>query len=139
ARRYVEDKRVDPRPLISGIALGLRYLHNHTLGPIFHGNLKGHNVFISADGEAVLSDFGLSRLFNSSLDISHPSSIPGQHHAGSALNWMAPEILDTGEVSTEADVWAFGMTVLVGLLFAMFCAVKLNEVHLGIVHSQKPI
>ncbi|KAG6328297.1 hypothetical protein ID866_10792, partial [Astraeus odoratus] len=89
-----------------GISLGLRYLHDHTLGPIVHGNLNG--VY----GKAVLSDFGLSRFFNSSLNISHPSSIPEQHHAGSALNWMAPEILDTGEVSTEADVWAFGMTVL---------------------------
>jgi len=29
------------------------------------------------------------------------------------LKWMSPEILDGGEVSPEADVWAFGMTVLV--------------------------
>ena len=30
---------------------------------------------------------------------------------------MAPEILDNSDPSTEADVWAFGMTTLVCMLF----------------------
>ncbi|KAG6329592.1 hypothetical protein ID866_9498 [Astraeus odoratus] len=104
AHQYVEDKMVDPRPLIRGIARGLCYLHTHIPGPICHGSLR--------DGRAVLSDFGLSRLCKSSSNVAHPSSMPEQHHTGSPLNWMAPEILDAVEVSAEADVWAFGMTVL---------------------------
>ena len=62
---------------------------------------------ISDDGRALIHDFGRSllRKFSSSI------SVPGP--GGCALNWMAPEILDSGNVSTEADVWAFGMTTLV--------------------------
>ena len=57
AHNYVQDKTVDPRPLVSahirgysylnttmqidGIAAGLHYLHNHEPYPIFHGDLKG--------------------------------------------------------------------------------------------------
>ena len=56
AHEYVQNKAVDPRPLVSahiqrysdlntaqieGIAEGLHYLHNHEPHPIFHGDLKG--------------------------------------------------------------------------------------------------
>ncbi|KIM68087.1 hypothetical protein SCLCIDRAFT_106259 [Scleroderma citrinum Foug A] len=41
---HVKNPDVDPRPLILGIAQGLRYLHNHSLGPIIHGDMKGVSV-----------------------------------------------------------------------------------------------
>jgi len=57
AHNHVQNKTVDPRPLVSarirsysclnttmqieGIAEGLHYLHTHTPHPIFHGDLKG--------------------------------------------------------------------------------------------------
>ncbi|KAG6336080.1 hypothetical protein ID866_3006 [Astraeus odoratus] len=56
AYEYVQDKSIDPRPLLSDIANGLEYLHNHN-PPIYHGDLKGNNVLISDDGRALLTDF----------------------------------------------------------------------------------
>ena len=59
AHDYVQDTTIDPRPLVCylrhdfyavvyaiviqilDIAHGLCYLHNHALGPIIHGDLKG--------------------------------------------------------------------------------------------------
>jgi len=58
AHNYVQDKTVDPRPLVNahirrynyltyttmqieGIAEGMHYLHNYKPYPIFHGDLKG--------------------------------------------------------------------------------------------------
>lgn len=59
AHDYVQDTSVDPRPLVGkvhktngsriytivaqilDIVRGLFYLHNHVLGPIIHGDLKG--------------------------------------------------------------------------------------------------
>ncbi|KIM61191.1 hypothetical protein SCLCIDRAFT_122578, partial [Scleroderma citrinum Foug A] len=108
AHDYVQNKAVDPRPLIEGIAEGLHYLHNHEPHPIFHGDLKGANVLISDNGEALLTDFGFSVAVNSSF------SMAMSRTAGTkgTLRWMSPEILDGDEISPEADVWAFGMTAL---------------------------
>ncbi|KAG6329372.1 hypothetical protein ID866_9716 [Astraeus odoratus] len=95
---------------IDGIAQGLLYLHTYKQGPIAHGNLKGSNVLISPEGRALLADFGLFPILNSSLLVS--LGISHQH----SINWMPPEYVDTGEVTTEGDVWAFAMTAFVSVL-----------------------
>jgi len=66
------------------------------------------NVLISQERNALLTDFGLSRVVDSSQKLIRINM------CGGTLNWMAPELLDGGEVSAEADVWAFGMTAMVG-------------------------
>ncbi|KAI6008846.1 kinase-like domain-containing protein [Pisolithus orientalis] len=109
AHDYVQDPKVDPRPLLLGIARGLDYLHNRSPCPVYHGDLKGLNVLISDEGHALLTDFGLSYLVNSSF------SMADHERCGGSLNWMAPELLDTegNAVMTPAgDVWSFGMTAL---------------------------
>ena len=70
-------------------------------------------MLISNDGQALLPDFGYSVAVNSSF------SIPVSNGGGTkgTMQWMAPELLDEGGVSPEADVWAFGMTALVCILF----------------------
>ncbi|KAG6329705.1 hypothetical protein ID866_9385 [Astraeus odoratus] len=106
AHNYVQDRSIDPYPLLAGIAHGLQYLHSYKPYPIFHGDLKGANVLISQGGQALLTDFGLSHVVNSSLKITLTRP------RGGTLNWMAPELLDGEVVSAEGDVWAFGMTAL---------------------------
>ncbi|KAI6017968.1 kinase-like domain-containing protein [Pisolithus microcarpus] len=103
---YVQDESVDPRPLLMGVARGLRYLHTHN-PPIFHGDLKGFNVLISPEGRALLSDFGLSTLVVSSFSMS--MSRP----TGGSVRWMAPEVISSfANAGAKGDVWAFGMTAL---------------------------
>ncbi|KAL4066207.1 kinase-like domain-containing protein, partial [Scleroderma citrinum] len=105
AHEYVQDRAIDPRPLILGIVKGLHYLHNHTSGPMVHGDVRGANVVISDDGRALLHDFSCSRSRDSSFSLSVSGPYDG------ALRWMAPEKLDTN-ASAGSDVWAFGMTAL---------------------------
>ncbi|KAL4069224.1 kinase-like domain-containing protein [Scleroderma citrinum] len=106
AHDYVQKSDVDPRPLLLGIARGLDYLHAHDLGPIVHGDLKGHNVLVSDDGHALLTDFGASSLTGLSLTTTL------KPYRGGTLRWMAPELLDDEIASVQSDVWAFGMTAL---------------------------
>ncbi|KAL4078981.1 kinase-like domain-containing protein, partial [Scleroderma yunnanense] len=108
ARKYVQDKAVDPRPLMAGVAKGLHYLHTHKPSPVFHGDLKGVNILISDTGNALLADFGFSLIVNSSFSM----SIHSDGGAKGTVNWMAPEMVNGQNASAEADVWAFGMTVL---------------------------
>ncbi|KIM61181.1 hypothetical protein SCLCIDRAFT_49614, partial [Scleroderma citrinum Foug A] len=80
---YVQNPDNDPRPLILGIANGLHYLHTFEKRPIVHGDVKGLNVLISGEGQALLTDFRPSFLTNSSFSMSTPGTSP----------WMAPEML----------------------------------------------
>ncbi|KAL4068811.1 kinase-like domain-containing protein [Scleroderma yunnanense] len=116
ARDYVQDERIDPCPLIIGIAHGLQYLHNHTPDVVLHGDLKGvvlfdripfqFNVLISDKGRALLTNFA----FSWHVDIS--PGVPSSRNIGGTVNWMAPELFDGDGPTAEGDVWAFGMTAL---------------------------
>ncbi|KAG6329775.1 hypothetical protein ID866_9315 [Astraeus odoratus] len=103
---YVQNQSNDPRPLLIDIASGLHYLHTHPSGAIFHGDLKGLNVLVSHDRRALLTDFGFSKLDNSSFSMT--VELPW----GGSLPWMSPERLENADISAESDVWAFGMTTL---------------------------
>jgi len=76
------------------------------------------NVLISDEGQALLSDFGLSFVVNSSFGMKAFS----QNKPKGTIHWMSPELIDLGRISAEADVWAFGMTALVRS--SSFCCVK---------------
>ncbi|KAL4079173.1 kinase-like domain-containing protein [Scleroderma citrinum] len=104
---YVQNKDIDPRPLLLGIARGLEYLHNHDLGPLVHGDLRGKNVLISEDGRALLTDYRLSSVIETAFSLTAAAPI----HP--TVRWLSPEqIRNDGKATTQADVWAFGMTAL---------------------------
>ena len=68
---------------------------------------------INRNGEAVLSDFGCSRVF----EATHTIGLPTQTLRGT-YNYMAPEVftsVDELEYTKAMDVWSFGMTVYVNL------------------------
>ncbi|EJT98842.1 kinase-like protein, partial [Dacryopinax primogenitus] len=103
--------------LILGIAYGLEYLHNQT-PPVVHGDIKGNNVLVSDDGNALLADFGLSTVVE---DID--PGITSMLYAGS-LPWMSPERMDPSRFALDirtartpaSDMWSFGMTIYEVLL-----------------------
>ncbi|KAG8782246.1 hypothetical protein FRC12_021034 [Ceratobasidium sp. 428] len=98
--------RVDRCQLCIGVARGLAYLHETNIA---HGDLKGGNVLLSSNGEALLADFGNAALASSPLLFTESTST----RSGLSVRWAAPEILQ-GEVpySREADIYALGMTML---------------------------
>ncbi|ETL48991.1 TKL protein kinase [Phytophthora nicotianae] len=83
-------------------ALGLHFLHQRQ---IIHCDLKCNQILVSAEGVAMLTDFGLSFM---SVD-SRPLTPPG-----GAVRWKAPECLNnSNHVPTkESDVYSFGMCVV---------------------------
>ncbi|KAH7337414.1 kinase-like domain-containing protein [Rhizoctonia solani] len=88
------------------ICRGLVYLHANS---IIHGDLKGDNVLISADGNPMLNDFGNASVQNASLRFSQTTT--GIKYS---TRWAAPEIImETTLLTREADIYALGMTILV--------------------------
>ncbi|KAF8629574.1 hypothetical protein AX15_003384 [Amanita polypyramis BW_CC] len=94
--------------LICQVASGLAYLHDHS-PPVVHGDIKGSNILIDDSGKACLSDFGLGRLVEARGFTTK--------HVGGTCRWMAYELVcDDGDelvkLTTQSDIWAFGMTIL---------------------------
>ncbi|KAB5596481.1 Rap guanine nucleotide exchange factor [Ceratobasidium theobromae] len=104
----------DRMKLLSEVALGLKYLHSFK-PTIVHGDLRAANVLVSATGEALLADFGLSKIVAEEEGAAVAST--SLENAGSS-RWMAPELFQvdastsSSSVTPQSDVWSFGMLCL---------------------------
>lgn len=105
---YVQNRAIDPRPLLIEVAHGLSYLHGQRL-PIVHGDLRGKNVLISQDGRALVADYGVAILVDSVFD----NNVAVSSFGGTCIRWMAPETMENyGELTIKDDIWAYGMLIL---------------------------
>jgi len=79
------------------ISLALSYLHKLK---IIHRDLKPANVFIDADDNVKLGDFGVVKMMRTFM-------LFGQTQIGTPL-YMSPEIYKRERYDTKADMWALG-------------------------------
>lgn len=101
--RMHESKTTCIALILSDVARALVYLHDHG---ILHGDLSGNNVLLVRDDSsplgmrAKLSDFGHSRIYQTEKMLTDS--------LGTA-NFMPPEMLLSGDLSTKCDVYAMGI------------------------------
>ena len=160
---YVQNKYIDPRPLVGSVGLFSQHvqmafsassnskgsgtptqstvvarrsegcrsnLHNCTSSGLIHVQ---KNVLISEDGHALLADFGLLLLIENAFSLTAAAPI----HP--TVRWLSPEqITNDGKATTQSDVWAFGMTALVGLLI-LFRKITTNRVCRSYLPERRPI
>jgi len=106
ARGYVRDHpNCDRLQIISHAYLGLVYLHECK---IIHGALKALNVLIDDCWNAVLCDFGLSRV---KADTTSQAMTSVAESFVGTRNWMAPERLLGGTLKKPNDIYSLGMTI----------------------------
>ncbi len=72
---------------------------------VIHRDVKPSNIMLTASGGVKLLDFGVARAHFDTRE-----SYTGQLVLGT-LNYMAPEYIVTGEVSTAADVYGLGLSL----------------------------
>ncbi|XP_057730031.1 lysM domain receptor-like kinase 4 [Arachis stenosperma] len=89
------------------VATGLDYLHSFTSPPFIHKDLKCDNILLDADFRAKIANFGLARSIQGEED-----EFSMTRHIVGTRNYMAPEYLQNGIVSTKLDVYAFGVMVV---------------------------
>lgn len=87
-------------------ARGLQYLHRNG---IIHGDIKGNNIVVGADGIAKLIDFGASFFASEG----QPKELEGL----GPVRWKAPECLPDKEAPVSpptlaSDVYSFGMCII---------------------------
>lgn len=99
--KFMEGNPTSPRmPLLRCILSGLQYLHGLE---IVHADLKAINVLVSGKDQAIIADFGISRVV-----MTLAGKTAYDNHA--TLRWKAPELCfgDTELPTKESDIWAFG-------------------------------
>ncbi|XP_009781336.2 probable serine/threonine-protein kinase At1g01540 [Nicotiana sylvestris] len=86
-------------------ARSLLFLHSYPQGSIVHRDIKPANILLSANFEAKLSDFGLSKII--SIGHSYASS-----EVRGTFGYVDPEYQKNRHVNSYGDVYSFGIVLL---------------------------
>jgi serine/threonine protein kinase len=88
--------------LIEKIARGVHYAHSKG---ILHRDLKLSNILLDERGEPLVSDFGIAKHVDATLELTQTGAQVG------TPGYMAPEQLDpsVGPITPATDVWAMGV------------------------------
>lgn len=111
---------------------GLAYIHGKG---IVHRDLKLQNILIGPDGHAVITDFGISRIYDpegEGATIIDPVQTliqvkSGHHPLMGSLGYMAPEIEMGVAASPQSDWYALGVIVY-KLLTGVWCDARTDVV-----------
>ncbi|PIA55699.1 hypothetical protein AQUCO_00700184v1 [Aquilegia coerulea] len=88
-----------------GSARGLAYLHEDCHPRIIHRDIKAANILIDDNWEAMVADFGLAKLSDTTQ--THVST-----RVMGTFGYLAPEYASSGKLSEKSDVFSFGVMML---------------------------
>lgn len=91
---------------LCGAGRGLAHLHS-LKPPICHGDIKPQNVLISDNMEALLCDFGISRIITEST-----TDMTTLGRATGTAGFASKEVIEGSGPTEKGDVYAFGGLIL---------------------------
>lgn len=97
--------------LIKSLASAIYYLHEEWDERVIHKNITSSAVFLDSDMNPRLGSFALAEFLTRNehghhVDTDKKTSVRG------IFGYMSPEYMDSGEATTMADVYSFGIVLL---------------------------
>lgn len=89
------------------VANGLHYLHSFTKPAYVHGDINSSHILLNGGLRAKIANFSLARAVASEM-----SSVTFRTRVTGTRGYLAPELVQTGQVSSKIDVFAFGVVLL---------------------------
>ena len=104
-KEYIRRKGAIPVPeacnIITQILAGIQHAHEHG---IIHRDLKSHNILLSKDGRAKVTDFGIAvGMSDVTLTYNTSSRIMGSVH------YISPEQVQGQAVTEKSDIYSVGV------------------------------
>jgi serine/threonine protein kinase len=90
-------------PWIEQVCAALEYLHSLD-PPIIHRDLKPQNIIITREGQAMLVDFGISKVYD-------PQKATSTGGRGATPGYSPPEQYGQGRTDARSDIYALGATL----------------------------
>ena len=88
--------------LVAQVAEALAYAHRQG---IIHRDVKPANILISRDGDPLLTDFGIAKIYEETLQLTGEGMMVG------TPTYMAPEQLQGQPVDPRTDIYALGVVL----------------------------
>jgi len=107
--RYADAQTLDSAArvrLLLQVMDAVQYAHANL---VIHRDLKPGNILVTAEGKALLLDFGIAKLLEEDLPDAHESELTRMGGRALTLQYAAPEQLTGGPISIATDVWALGV------------------------------
>ena len=108
--------------ILAGIARGMMILHSKH---IIQRDLKPENVLLDSDLRPCITDFGLSKVFDP-----YHSMNQSMADSGTAA-YMAPEVINSDQYNTKADVYSFGIL--------MYEVIMGKRAYASLLHGKKKL
>ncbi|XP_057766582.1 mitogen-activated protein kinase kinase 2-like isoform X2 [Salvia miltiorrhiza] len=103
---FLKKVNMIPEPYLAAICKqvlkGLWYLHNKKR--IIHRDLKPSNLLINHRGEVKITDFGVSKILDSTSSVA--DTFTGTYV------YMSPERISGGKYGYKSDIWSLGLVLL---------------------------
>lgn len=110
------------------ICQALKYVHSQH---ILHRDIKSQNIFLDAQGNAKLGDFGIAKILNHTRDFAH--SVVGSPF------YLSPEICQGLEYNSKTDVWSLGCVLYELCTFSpAFSGNNMGGIVMKILRQQQP-